>query len=60
MTRERLTIVIPVLNEEAVLDRLTDHLRAVLEAFRALESAGPDDESVAAALARVSSRLDVG
>ena len=31
MPRERLTIVIPVLNEEAVLDRLADHLRAVLE-----------------------------
>ena len=31
MPRERLTVVIPVLNEEAVLDRLADHLRAVLE-----------------------------
>lgn len=31
MPRERLTIVIPVLNEEAVLDRPADHLRAVLE-----------------------------
>jgi glycosyltransferase involved in cell wall biosynthesis len=31
MPRERLTIVIPVLNEEAVLDRLADHLRAVVE-----------------------------
>ena len=28
MPRERLTIVIPVLNEEAVLDRLADHLRS--------------------------------
>jgi hypothetical protein len=28
--------------------------RAVIETFRALESGGPDDESVAAALARVS------
>ena len=31
MARERLTIVIPVLNEEAMLDRLADYLRAVLE-----------------------------
>src|SRR5262245_5853056 len=31
MPRERLTIVIPVLNEEVVLDRLADQLRPVLQ-----------------------------
>ena len=33
MARERLTNVIRVLNEEAMLDRLADYLRAVLEGW---------------------------